>query len=62
MQLSFMLQTSCSVQKLPGKVETGKEILLQGDLLKPLVALLTQSYGIDAKYITTVAKGKSSKS
>lgn len=55
------MQTSCSVQKLPGKTETAKEILLQGDLLKPLVNLLTQTYGIDPKYLTTATKGKSAK-
>ena len=32
--------------------------MLQGDLLKPLISLLTQTYGIDPKYVTATSKGK----
>ena len=55
------LQTSSSVQKLPGKNVTGKEISLQGDVLKELAAFLTDAYGIDAQYISAVSKAKSAK-
>lgn len=33
-ELQKKFQTSSSVQRLPGKTETGKEIALQGNLLK----------------------------
>ena len=52
------MQTSAAVQKLPGKTESGKEISLQGDLLKKIASFLTAEYGIDAKYIDASSRSK----
>ncbi len=46
------------MQKLPGKLETGQELVLQGSLVKEVTALLSTTYGIDAKFITATQKGK----
>lgn len=52
------VQTSASVQKLPGKQETGKEIALQGDLLHDIPKFLTDMYGLSPQYIDVKSKGK----
>ncbi|CAL5226777.1 g9634 [Coccomyxa viridis] len=60
-ELAAVLQkkwsTSCSVNKLPGKTETGKMLDLQGNLLKELPKFLTEEYGIDPQYIDVKTKG-----
>ena len=56
MQRKF--QTSSSVQKLPGKNETGKEIALQGPLLYEVPKFLTATYGLSAEHIDVKSKGK----
>ena len=50
--------TSCSVQPLPGKNETGKEVAAQGMLLVEVCALLREAYGIPPSYIEAVDKTK----
>lgn len=42
-EMQRRFQTSCSVTKLPGKTETGKEIALQGNLIKVCVLLVLGS-------------------
>lgn len=44
-------KTACSVSKLPGKMETDYEIMLQGDLANKVVAYFCETEGIEAKYI-----------
>ena len=50
--------TSCSVQPLPGKNETGKEVAAQGMLLVEVCALLREAYGIPPSYIEALDKTK----
>lgn len=50
--------TSASVGDLPGKNETGKEILVQGNLLQEILGFLETKYGITQAYIDTVNKTK----
>jgi hypothetical protein len=47
-----------AVQRLPGKQETGMEILIQGNVLKELVAMLRQDWGIPSTYIEVDNKTK----
>lgn len=56
--LQRTFKTSSSVQKLPGKQETGKEVALQGNLLHEICAYLKQECGIDASFIETTSKLK----
>ena len=51
--------TSASVQDLPGKSETGKEVQIQGNLLAEMLAYLESKYGITAAYVDVVSKLKS---
>lgn len=51
-----LLQTNASIQKLPGKTETAKEIQLQGDLLHDIPKLLQEAYGISKEYIDVKSK------
>lgn len=51
-------QAACTVSKLPGKVETDCEIMLQGDQVKQVVAFLTVTEGIEAKYLDVTNKLK----
>jgi len=45
--------TACSVAKIPGKTESDCEIMLQGDLLKKIVAFFTETEGIESKHLET---------
>lgn len=56
--LQRKFKTSASVQKLPGKQETGKEIALQGNLLHDIPKFLTDMYGLSPQYIDVKSKGK----
>ena len=56
MQRKF--QTSSSVQKMPGKTETGKEIALQGPLLHEVPKFFMSTYGLSSSYIDVKTKGK----
>ncbi|CAL8464144.1 g3679 [Coccomyxa elongata] len=55
--LQRKFKTSCSVTKLPGKTETGKEITLQGNLLQELPKYLKDEYGIEAHFVDVKKKG-----
>lgn len=59
-ELSSVLQrkfaAACSVNKLPGKQETGRELGVQGALAKEIAAFLQAEYGIDAKHIEVLKK------
>ncbi|BDA49270.1 Eukaryotic translation initiation factor 2D [Coccomyxa sp. Obi] len=55
--LQRKFKTSCSVTKLPGKTETGKEIALQGNLLQELPKYLKDEYGIEAHFVDVKKKG-----
>lgn len=50
--------TSCSVQPLPGKNETGKEVAALGMLLNEVCVLLREAYGIPETYLEIVDKTK----
>ena len=52
------VQTNASVQKLPGKTETAREIALQGNLLHDIPRLLISQYGIDPQFVEVKSKGK----
>jgi translation initiation factor 2D len=56
--LQRVFSTSAAVQRLPGKQETGMEIHIQGNVLKELVAMLRQDWGIPDKYIEVENKTK----
>lgn len=51
-------KTACSVSKLPGKVESDCELMLQGSLAKQVVAFFSQEEGIDPKYLDVLDKLK----
>lgn len=53
---ALFVQTNASIQKLPGKNETGKEINLQGDLLHEVPKFLEETHGIDARYVDVKAR------
>lgn len=57
-RIQKMHNTSCSVQPLPGKNETGKEVAAQGMLLNELHVLLREAYGIPESYLEVVDKTK----
>ena len=52
------MQTNASVQKLPGKTETAKEIALQGNLLHEIPRLLISELGISQSFVDVKSKGK----
>ena len=49
--LQRMFSTSTSVEPLPGKNETGSEISIQGYVLKELLGVLHDAFGIPAAYV-----------
>ena len=56
--LQRLFKTSSSVQKLPGKQESGKEVSLQGNLLNEICKYLENDRGIDASFIQKTSKLK----
>ena len=54
--LQKALKTSASVARLPGKDATDKEVALQGDLLKEVVAWLEKEAGIGGMHVEAVNK------
>lgn len=54
--LQRTLKTSASVSKLPGKDATDKEVALQGDLLREVVAWLEKEAGIGGQHVEAVNK------
>ncbi|KAK9846268.1 hypothetical protein WJX81_000422 [Elliptochloris bilobata] len=54
--LQRKFQTSCSVTKLPGKAETGKEVALQGNLLHEAGKVLAAEYGVPLEFIDVKTK------
>lgn len=50
--------TSASVGDLPGKNETGKEVMIQGNLLQEILVFLETKYGIPSNYIDTTNRTK----
>lgn len=54
--LQKALKTSASVAKLPGKDATDKEVALQGDLVKEVVAWLEREAGIGGAHVEAVNK------
>ena len=49
---------ACSVAKLPGKTETGKEIALQGNVMHEVTKFLAEAYGIDAAFVDIKSRSK----
>lgn len=56
--LQHKFKTNASVQKLPGKNETGKEISIQGNVLNELKDFLTLECGIPEQFIDMESKCK----
>lgn len=56
--LQRAFSTSCALEKLPGKQETGMEISIQGNVLKELVGILRNDWGIPDKFIEVEDKTK----
>ena len=50
--------TNSSVQRLPGKTETSKEIALQGDILHEVGQFLMTTFGIEQQFIELKSKSK----
>ena len=57
-KLQRAFSCSASSQRLPGKNETGVEISVQGNVLKELVAMLKDEFGIPPKFIEAEDKTK----
>lgn len=60
-KFSDILQSSASVQPLPGKTQSRKEILLQGDVSKHISEFLTSTYGLGPQQISFQSKNKASR-